>query len=237
MSTSSSSTTRARVLIVEDAPEYQIVVENSLTDEGYDLYSVSTIDAARLKIDAWQPVVVVLDVGLPDGNGVEFCRQIRSDQSAYVLLLTARDTEPDMLAGFAAGADDYLTKPFSPNELRARVRALVRRSGATAKVTGKPTTLQVGCLSLHPDSRVVEADGAQVDLTATEFGVLQRLMTRPTMVFNRSQLIGSDDEHWGSSDHTVNVHIANLRRKLDHAGHAHIDTVRGVGYRLSTLEP
>jgi DNA-binding response OmpR family regulator len=189
------------------------------------------VDAAR----ASAPDVIVLDVMLPGLDGIEVCRRIRTFSDAYVLMLTARGEEIDRIVGLTVGADDYLVKPFSPRELVARVRALLRRPRGAADVR---STTPVG-FEIDESRRVVRIDGAPVALTSLEFDLLAVLARDPGIVIGRQALL---DRVWGpefvADDHLVDVHIANLRRKLgdDPARPRFIETVRGVGYRLSEAQ-
>jgi DNA-binding response OmpR family regulator len=178
-------------------------------------------------VRAGKPDLVVLDVGLPGLSGVEACRRIRAFSDVYVILLTGRKTEADKLVGFAAGCDDYVTKPFSPAELTARVRALQRRLAGD----GSGGVRSFGRLSIDPQAREVLLDGAPVDLTRTEFDLLAALSGSPRLAFSRAQLIEAVwGAAWFGNDHLIDVHISNLRRKLGDA--RFVTTVRGVGYRM-----
>jgi len=180
------------------------------------------------------PDVVVLDLGLPELDGVEVCRQLRTFTDCYVIMLTARTDEVDKLIGLAVGADDYMTKPFSPRELLARVHVLQRRARMrpTEEETGR---LQFGPLAVDVAAREAHLGGRAVELTRTEFDVLVALATRPKVVFTRRQLIDAVwGEGWVGDEHLVDVHIAHLRRKLDDDPNEgrFVRTVRGVGYRM-----
>jgi DNA-binding response OmpR family regulator len=179
---------------------------------------------------------VVLDLGLPGLDGIEVCRQLRTFTDCYVIMLTARTDEVDKLIGLSVGADDYLTKPFSPRELVARVQVMLRRPRVPAPTCGAAgDLLRFGPLVLDVAGREVHLDGDPVDLTRTEFDLLATLASRPKVVFTRRQLI---DAVWGATwvgdEHLVDVHIGHLRRKLgDDAAEARfVRTVRGVGYRM-----
>jgi DNA-binding response OmpR family regulator len=222
-----------RILVVDDEPPIVELVTGYLGREGWTVSSagdgVAALDAAR----ALAPDVVVLDVMLPGLDGIEVCRQLRTFSDAYVLMLTARSEEIDRIVGLTVGADDYLVKPFSPRELVARIKALLRRprTGEPAPPAGAPPA----GLEVDVPRRLVRIDDRPVELTALEFNLLAVLARSPGVVISRRVLL---DEVWGSSlagdDHLVDVHIANLRRKLgDHpASPRFVETVRGVGYRL-----
>jgi DNA-binding response OmpR family regulator len=177
--------------------------------------------------------IVVLDIGLPGMSGVEVCRQIRTFSDAYIVMLTAHTDETDKIVGLSVGADDYMTKPFSPRELSARLNAMLRRPRVAQEAAAAPTE-SVGDLVVDEDAREVIVRGTTVDLTRIEFDLLATLARRPRKVLSRRRLV---DEVWGAEwfgeDHVVEVHVSNLRRKLDAlTTHRYIATVRGVGYRF-----
>ena len=237
----SEATSKGRVLVVDDAPEFRELVGELLRKEGYDVTvaedGTSGIAAAR-EVD---PDLLVLDLSMPDLDGMEVCRQVREFSDAYVLMLTARDDEIDRVMGLKTGADDYVTKPFSARELSARVEALLRRPRSSA-VAPAPVaddeapddTRRFGTgLEVHPMAREVLLDGEPVNLTRIEFDILDALSERPRMVHTREVLRERVwGENWFGDDHVVDVHIANLRKKIDRGDVRHIRTVRGVGYRL-----
>ena len=224
-----------RVLVIEDAPEFIEMLVPLLEREGYrtDVAAdgSSGVQAAR----TFEPDVIVLDLTLPRLDGVEVCRQVREFTDAYVIMVTSRDDEVDRVIGLEVGADDYLTKPFSPRELVARVRAMLRRP-RTSRAERHPDTTprRFGDLEVDPLGRTVSLSGSEVNLTRLEFDLLETLSSNPSMVFSRAllrELVWGPD--WFGDDHVVDVHIANLRKKIDTAGTpSRIRTVRGVGYRM-----
>ena len=222
---------RPRILVVDDEAPILDLVRGYLEREGFEVTTAMDGLAAVDAVRATTPDVVVLDVMLPGLDGIEACRRIRTFSDAYVLMLTARGEEIDRIIGLTVGADDYLVKPFSPRELVARVRALLRRPRGAA---GSPGAITPG-LDLDESRRAVRVDGEPVELTALEFDLLAALARDPGVVVGRQSLL---DRAWGpeyvADDHLVDVHIGNLRRKLgDDPGHPRfIETVRGVGYRL-----
>jgi DNA-binding response OmpR family regulator len=222
-------------LVVEDAAEYAQLVTAALRHDGHDVSTATTIEAARQQLRSTQPDVVILDLTLPDGDGLDLCQEVRSSTNAFVLMLTGRDDEIDKLLGFRLGADDYMTKPFSPRELAARVSALLGRSRSN-DTAGLATTRVVADLRIDIDTRSVDVSGTTTELTKIEFDLLDALSRRPGAVLSRSQLLNSV---WGDNyvgdDHVVDVHIANLRKKIDIVGDgpSRIRTVRGVGYAMS----
>src|SRR3990172_5203363 len=223
---------RPRILVVDDEAPIRELVRGYLEREGFEVEAATDGLAAVEAVRASAPDVVVLDVMLPGLDGIEVCRRIRTFSDAYVLMLTARGEEIDRIVGLTVGADDYLVKPFSPRELVARVRALLRRPRGAADVR---STTPVG-FEIDESRRVVRIDGAPVALTSPAFDLLAVLARDPGIVIGRQALL---DRVWGpefvADDHLVDVHIANLRKKLgdDPARPRFIETVRGVGYRLS----
>jgi len=224
-----------RALVVDDEPPLVRLVTSYLEREGFQVQSVGDGEGAVELARTFQPEVIVLDLMLPRLDGIEACRQIRTFSDAYIVMLTARAEEVDKLVGLGVGADDYLTKPFSPRELVARIRAMLRRPrAATTGATVVPPR-QLGELTVHPATREVHLGGQPVELTRLEFDLLDALSERPRVVLSRRQLLervwGPD---WYGDEHLVDVHIANLRRKLgdDPRRPRHILTVRGVDYRM-----
>ena len=225
-----------RVLVVDDEVALAGVIASYLQREGFDVTQAhdgpSAVDKARR--DA--PDLVVLDVMLPGLDGIEVCRQLRTFTDAYIIMLTARDEEVDKIVGLSVGADDYVVKPFSPRELIARVRAMLRRPrvASDGEVPAVPA-LAFADVTVDLQARRVTRAGTAIELTRTEFDLLAILAARPKTAFTRRQLL---DEVWGDGwygdEHVVDVHIAHLRAKLgDDAGDpCYIRTVRGVGYGL-----
>lgn len=221
-----------RILVVDDEPPIVDLVAGYLLREGWTVETAGDGTAALDAVRRLNPDVVVLDVMLPGLDGVEVCRRLRTFSDAYVLMLTARGEEIDRIMGLTVGADDYLVKPFSPRELVARIKALLRRprSGQAAVPGGVPPGLEIDA-----GRRLVLVDGSPAELTALEFNLLAVLARDPGIVVTRQSLL---DQLWGSAfaadDHLVDVHVANLRRKLgdDPATPRFVETVRGVGYRL-----
>ncbi len=221
-----------RILVVDDEPPIVELVTGYLVREGWAVESAGDGIAALEAVRRIDPDVIVLDVMLPGLDGIEVCRQLRTFSDAYVLMLTARGEEIDRIMGLTVGADDYLVKPFSPRELVARIKALLRRprTGQAATPGGTPAGLEI-----DEGRRLVLIDGAPAELTALEFNLLAVLARDPGIVVTRQSLL---DQLWGAAfeadDHLVDVHVANLRRKLgdDPARPRFLETVRGVGYRL-----
>jgi DNA-binding response OmpR family regulator len=224
---------RRRILVVDDEDRIRSLVGSYLEDEGYDVVEATTGEAAVDEVKNRAPDLVVLDVRLPGIDGFEALRQIRRFSDVYVIMLTARADETDKLIGLEVGADDYVTKPFSPRELAARVKVILRRDRGSGGGDDAVTTFQG--LSIDPDRREVEVDDEPVELTVLEFDLLAVLASAPGRVFTRRQLI---ERVWGwdffGDERVVDVHIRNLRRALDDSAESprFVGTVRGVGYKL-----
>jgi DNA-binding response OmpR family regulator len=221
-----------RVLIVDDEPKIVRLVADYLTAAGFGVATASNGDEALMRIRTDAPDLVVLDLGLPGLDGLDVARTIRRNGELPIIMLTARDDETDRVIGLELGADDYVTKPFSPRELVARVRAVLRRHapGAQAEV------VEAGDLSLDVPRMRVTRSGEPIDLTATEFALLATMARQPGRVFTRSQLL--DAIHgvaFESYERAIDAHIKNIRRKLepDPRAPTHLLTVYGVGYRLA----
>lgn len=218
-----------RVLVVEDDRALGEVVRRGLVEEGYSVDLAASVVAADDAVRMNRYDLVVLDLGLPDGDGVSLCRKLRGDGMAVpILMLTARDGTWDKVGGLDAGADDYLTKPFDFPELCARLRALSRRPADAL-----PAALDIGGLRLDSATHQVWAGSSAVPLTLKEFSVLELLMRRAGQVVSRADLMeGAWDAHYDGLSNVLDVCIAGLRRKLDDHRVPGIETVRGVGYRL-----
>ncbi|TWE11667.1 response regulator transcription factor [Rudaeicoccus suwonensis] len=232
MSTPETAATRGLVMVVEDEPSIAELVRMQLARAGYGVHLERDGAQALAAIGRLRPVAVILDIGLPGLDGIEVCRQLRAGNDwTPVLFTTARDDEIDRILGLELGADDYITKPFSPRELVARVATVLRRTSGTP---GRSRLLRLGSLVLDPAARRAAADDRDIPLTATEFDLLHFLMGNPGQVFSRDQLLS---QVWGyaalDGGRTVDVHVAQVRAKLGDA--SPIRTVRGVGY--SAEEP
>ena len=228
-----------RVLVVDDERALADLVASYLTRDGFEVSMAQdgqqAIDQAR-QVD---PDVMVLDLGLPVVDGVEVCRVVRTFSDCYIIMLTARTEEIDKLIGLSVGADDYLTKPFSPRELLARIHAMLRRprtATASGQFLPEVPPRAFGALSIEVAGREVRLHGETVALTRTEFDVLAALSGRPAMVFSRRQLIDAVwDQTWVGDEHLVDVHVGHLRKKLgdDPGSPRYVRTVRGIGYRMA----
>jgi DNA-binding response OmpR family regulator len=221
------------VVVVDDERPLADLVSRYLAREGYEVHRAYDGHQAMEVIGRVDPDVIVLDLMLPGIDGLEVARRVRERSDPYIVMLTARTDEVDRIVGLRVGADDYVTKPFSPNELVARVQAMLRRPrrGDTASRSQR----RFGELTIDPEAREVTIAEEPIELTRLEFDLLDTLASQPGRVFSKEQLL---DQVWGSSsfrdDHVVAVHVANLRRKLGDTGTEprYVRTVRGVGYRL-----
>ncbi len=226
--------TRKRILVVEDEQDIAEMIAYNLEREGFQVESAHSGEEGLSKAKADHPDLVVLDIMLPEMNGLDVCRALRSDRATQgipIVMLTARDEEIDVVTGLEVGADDYITKPFSPKVLIARIRAVLRRRRESEE--SRSEFLQVGKLTMDRGKHRVMVTGKAVELTHTEFELLCVLAQRPGWVFSRSQLIDSlRDGQLVITDRAIDVQVANLRKKLGACGH-YIQTVRGVGYRMT----
>lgn len=226
-----------RVLVVDDERALARLVGEYLTRAGMAVQICHNGLEAVEVVRATGTDLVVLDLGLPGLDGVEVCRRIRTFSDCYILMLTARDDEIDTLVGLSVGADDYVTKPFSPRELVARAQAMLRRprSFLTASDEQDPPPRVFGDLTIDLAGREVQVSGSQVELTPTEFDILSVLSARPKLAFTRTQLVQMVwGPTWTGDERLVDVHVGHLRRKLgdDPATPRYVRTVRGVGYRM-----
>jgi DNA-binding response OmpR family regulator len=230
----SESERGARILVIEDTQEFVDLVVSSLTPERFAVEVARDGQAGLDLARTFRPDVVVLDITLPVLDGIEVCRQLRTFSDAYVLMLTARDSEIDRVIGLSVGADDYLVKPFFPSELVARIKAMLRRVRG-AGVGAAQAERVFGALRIDPLGRRVWLDGQEIELSRIEYDVLDALSERPRITLRRDQLL---DRVWGNDwfgdDHVIDVHLSNLRRKLgDDPRHArYVCTVRGYGFRM-----
>lgn len=235
-SVSPNETRQVSVLVVEDSPEFQQMIHYAVSNANYHVECADDGESALEIAAQKRPDVVVLDIELPGIDGIEVCRRLRTFSDAYVIMLTGRGAEIDRLSGLGVGADDYMTKPFSLNELLARIQALLRRPRNTAEelsIDRRQSAKSYDHLCVDALSREVRLDGEEVSLTRIEFDLLAELLERPAMVYTPEMLLERVwGTTWAGSDHLIQVHIANLRRKIDTNGRKHIKTVRGIGYRF-----
>ena len=226
---------RHRVLIVEDEPSLVESISYALELEGYDVLAAVTGREGLEQARIGNPSLVLLDVMLPESSGLDVCRQIRATSDVPIIMLTARDSEADKVAGLELGADDYVTKPFSMRELMARVRAQIRRSSRTGTFAENNEVLRGASIEIDVDAHEVRVDGRSVDLRPKEFDLLESLMRRKNRLATRDALI---DDVWGPSyfgdTKTLDVHIKRIRQKIedDPAHPTRVVTVRGLGYKF-----
>ena len=225
------------ILVVEDEAAIRDMIGMSLERAGFRWLPAASAEEARVSLVDHSPDLVLLDWMLPGISGLEFARQLHRDDSTRdvpVIMLTAKDAEDDMIRGLESGADDYLTKPFSPRELVARINSVLRRSSGR----GGEVPISIGDITLDPTSHRVKVGDEKINLGPTEFRLLRHFMQHPDRVFRREQLL---DNVWGRNvyidDRTVDVHIRRLRKALEPYGaDSFIQTVRGTGYRFSTQD-
>lgn len=222
------------ILVVDDNPKIVEVLQAYLTAEGFEVVTASDGPGALAAAEARRPDLALLDIMLPGLDGLELTRRFQREYDLPVILVTARIDEIDRLIGLEVGADDYIGKPFSPREVVARVKAVLRRLDRAPASTGNPP-LRAGKLVVDPDGRTVELAGAPIGLTRTEFDILATLVAHPGRVYSRMQLMeAAQGEAYEGYERTIDAHVKNLRRKLDDdpKDPRYIQTIFGVGYKL-----
>lgn len=226
------------ILVIEDEPAIQELISVNLSYAGHKVLRAFDAEQAQVLIRAELPDLILLDWMLPGASGITLAKKLRSDERTCqvpVIMLTAKGAEHDKIEGLEAGADDYITKPFSPKELMARIKAVLRRRAPQLT----DDLIKIGTLTLDPATHRVNGDGQSLSLGPTEFRLLHFFMTHTERVFSRAQLL---DQVWGDhvfvEERTVDVHIRRLRKALEPTGHdSHIETVRGAGYRFAVQRP
>jgi two-component system phosphate regulon response regulator PhoB len=228
------STTHHKILVVDDEEDLLELVRYTLAKEGHSITCVDTGEKAVDSVQRKLPDLIVLDLMLPGIDGLEVCRRLKRDsrtRDVPIIMLTAKSEERDVITGLDGGADDYITKPFSPRVLLARVKSLLRRKDVEIR-SQQETTIQVRDLIIHPGRHEVTLQGNQLKLTYTEFALLQFLTKRPGWAYTRSQIVDAvKGEDYPVTERSVDVQVAGLRKKLGVFG-SNIETVRGVGYRF-----
>jgi len=222
-----------KILVVDDEPKIIQLTQDYLENAGFSVISAGDGERALSIIQVEKPDLVVLDLGLPGMDGLDVCRSIRKTSNLPIIMLTARDEETDKLVGLELGADDYITKPFSPKELVARVRSVLRRSELAQE---EREVIRVGDVTLDLPRMQVTVGDEEIELTATEFQLLQALASQPGRIFTRSQLLNAvHGVAIESYERAIDAHIKNIRRKLEPIPHEprYIQTIYGVGYRFS----
>lgn len=228
-----------RILIVDDEGHIREVIRVALKKAGMDVIEARDGKEALLRFAADKPDLIVLDIGMPEFDGLDVCREIRKGSDVPILFLSARDEEIDRILGLEIGGDDYVTKPFSPRELVARVNVILRRLiPRNGEAKAGPTALVQGGLLIDPEQHVASFAGTPLKLTAIEFGILRAFLTRPTSVFNREQLMRAAYQlNIQVSDRTIDSHIRNIRAKLAALACDNvIETIHGVGFKLGRCE-
>ncbi len=226
---------RQTILLVEDERAITEPLAEALEREGFNASVAGTAAEAMEKAGAQPPDLVLLDIGLPDGSGLDVCRELRQDSRVPIIMLTARGSEADRVAGLELGADDYIVKPFSAREVMARVRAVLRRAAPVPSADGT-APITIGDLTLDSDKHEARLGGDPIELSRKEFELLRVLMESAGSVLTREALIDEVwDMNWFGSTKTLDVHISGLRKKLDDdpSNPRYIHTVRGVGFRFS----
>ncbi|MGH9658014.1 MAG: winged helix-turn-helix domain-containing protein [Bryobacteraceae bacterium] len=228
-----------KIAVIEDEPELASLLDYNLTRQGFQARVLGRSKGAVEDLEAWRPDLIILDVMLPDGDGFEVCRRVRQSAAighTPILFLTARSDEVDRVLGFEIGGDDYVTKPFSPRELMARVKAHLRR-GESAEGGRPAASLEAGPFKLDRAAHRVYLRGKEMHLTSTEFRLLEFFLLHPGRAYSREQLL---DEVWGQQHYvtprTVDVHVRRLRERIEEQPESpkHLATVRGFGYRFET---
>ncbi len=221
------------ILIIEDEPELVKVLRSYLEQAGFNVLTAYRGDSGLSTWEQKRPDLVILDLNLPGMDGLDLAREIRRKGDTPLIMVTARVEETDRLIGLELGADDYIPKPFSPREVVARVRAVLRRATATPMT---PSILRVGDLEIDLDSHIVSSQGAAIDLTPTEFNLLATLAAQPGRAFTRLQLLETTQGNaYEGYERTIDAHIKNLRAKIEKDAKApqYIETVFGIGYRFT----
>ncbi len=229
-----------RILIVDDDLHIREVIRVALKKAGMAIFEARDGKEALTRFAADRPDLIILDIGMPEFDGLDVCREVRKSSDVPILFLSARDDEIDRVLGLEIGGDDYVTKPFSPRELVARVNVILRRTASRGPDAKTPSAaLSQGGLSVDPEQHVADFSGTPLRLTAIEFGILRTFLTRPTAVFSREQIMTAAYHlNIQVSDRTIDSHIRNIRAKLsavncDNA----IETIHGVGFKLGRCEP
>jgi two-component system, OmpR family, alkaline phosphatase synthesis response regulator PhoP len=224
---------KEKILVVEDDEDILELLRYNLAKEGYDLVTAETGEEGLKQAFASLPHLICLDLMLPGMDGLEVCKRLKQDprtENVPIVMVTAKGEEADIVAGLELGADDYVTKPFSPRVLIARVRSVLRRK--KRETVSESDSLRIGILAIHPGRHEVLVDGKPLDLTYTEFKLLHLLARRPGWVFTRYQIVDSvRGQNYPVTERSVDVQVAGLRKKLGSAAE-YIETVRGIGYRF-----
>jgi two-component system OmpR family response regulator len=230
-----------RILVADDDPHIRDVICFALEKAGMATFTARDGSEALAKFESEKPELIILDIGMPEADGLEVCRQIRQTSTVPILFLSARDEEIDRVLGLELGGDDYVTKPFSPRELVARVKVILKRTASpdNGRSLAEDKPRSHGGVSLDPARHAVECNGNPVSLTAVEFAILKTLFARPGIIFTRDQIMNAAySTDINVSDRTIDSHIRNIRAKFAEAGcGSPVETVHGVGFRLGLQKP
>jgi two-component system OmpR family response regulator len=230
-----------RILIVDDDLHIREVIRVALKKAGMTVFEARDGKEALTCFASDRPDLIILDIGMPEFDGLDVCREIRKSSDLPILFLSARDDEIDRVLGLEIGGDDYVTKPFSPRELVARVNVILRRTASRGppNTTASTAALSQGRLSIDPEQHIAEFAGTPLRLTAIEFGILRAFLSRPTLAFSRDQIMSAAYQlNIQVSDRTIDSHIRNIRAKLAAANCDNvIETIHGVGFKLGRCEP
>lgn len=228
-----------RILIVDDDLHIREVIRVALRKAGMTVFEARDGKEALTRFAGDRPDLIILDIGMPEFDGLDVCREVRKSSDVPILFLSARDDEIDRVLGLEIGGDDYVTKPFSPRELIARVNVILRRTTKRASDAKATAALSQGGLLVDPEQHVAAFAGAPLRLTAIEFGILRAFLTRPTVVFSREQIMNAAYQlNIQVSDRTIDSHIRNIRAKLAALNCDNvIETIHGVGFKLGRCEP
>lgn len=226
---------KATILVVEDELAIYELIRFNLEKEGYQVYGVTRGDEALSETSRLNPDLLILDIMLPGMDGIDICKRLRMKEQTRelpILMVTARNDDSDVILGLELGADDYITKPFSPKVLVARVRALLRRKRADENGHRPQKRISIHNINIDPQRHLVEQNGESLNLSLTEYQILEFLARNPGWVFSRSQIITNiKGDDYPVTERSIDVQILNIRKKLKEAG-ACIETVRGIGYRM-----
>lgn len=224
-----------KILIVDDDSHIIEIINFALTKANFEVIEASNGNEALMQFKKYQPDLIVLDIGMPELDGIEVCKEIRRTSVVPIMFLSAKDEEIDRIIGLEIGADDYVAKPFSPRELVARIKAVLRRTLNTVDLNLDLNEINHGHLHMNIDTHRVTWAKQRVELTATEFALLRTMALRPNYVFTREQLMdNSYKNNIAVSDRTIDSHLRRIRNKFKHVDGCPIDTVHGVGYRVNT---
>jgi two-component system OmpR family response regulator len=228
-----------RILIVDDDLHIREVIRVALRKAGMTVFEARDGKEALIRFAGDRPDLIILDIGMPEFDGLDVCREVRKSSDVPILFLSARDDEIDRVLGLEIGGDDYVTKPFSPRELIARVNVILRRMSMRTSDAKATAALSQGGLIIDPEQHVAAFAGAPLRLTAIEFGILRAFLTRPTVVFSRDQIMNAAYQlNIQVSDRTIDSHIRNIRAKLSAVNcDSVIETIHGVGFKLGRCEP